>query len=519
MVPVTASGALLFRIAVIALTLSASASSADGQERAYLPLDDAAYDYVDALIARGALGSLPALERPYTIERIRAALDSSERDGRLTAHAASAKMLRRLLDRRAVNAGSAARDGEVAVTGSVTPFLTASSTGVRELMRADDESGLYPGLSMRLAIEGGPITAVSRVISDHRYKDDPEYTGKVDRAVAGRVEDAYVAGHWRYGSFAFGRVARNWGPARLHGLQLGHYAYSHDHVHARLGTDRLQLTSVLTRLDDIPDSTGTPATRYLALHRFGLRWRSLEVALTEAMLYGGAGRQLQLSYANPLNIFQLSQYNEGTNGNMSLGLDASLRTASGTFAAQLLVDDIQVDRCDPNCREPSSWGASAVAEGLPLTAAHRWFLSYTRVSNLAYRTPKPFERYTSEGIGIGRGFSDYDELRVGLDLTALGGSPLRAYAAWSRQGEGDYRRPFPSAAEYGQTAAFLDGTVQRVGRLGVSGAAVIGWLELRGDLGYNVRHNAGFVAGARDGSVEGWIRLSVDPPFAVGFRP
>ncbi|HEY4734341.1 MAG TPA: hypothetical protein VIH53_07310, partial [Gemmatimonadaceae bacterium] len=61
-------GALCWLMAPVALQAQASA---------YVPLDDIAYTYVDALMARGALGELAVLERPFTQRALSASIDSA----------------------------------------------------------------------------------------------------------------------------------------------------------------------------------------------------------------------------------------------------------------------------------------------------------------------------------------------------------------------------------------------------------------------------------------------------------
>ena len=48
------------------LALAAHSTAAKAQASAYVPLDDVAYTYVDALMSRGELRSLSGMERPYT---------------------------------------------------------------------------------------------------------------------------------------------------------------------------------------------------------------------------------------------------------------------------------------------------------------------------------------------------------------------------------------------------------------------------------------------------------------------
>jgi hypothetical protein len=73
--------------------------------------------------------------------------------------------------------------------------------------------------------------------------------------------------------------------------------------------------------------------------------------------------------------------------------------------------------------------------------------------------------------------------------------PLKIYAALSRQGQGDYRLPFPPVASWPTTTAFLSGVVSHVYRAGVSGAVSLPWLDVSGDIGLNHVSNYQHVAG------------------------
>ena len=509
----------------IAAALIIAPGDLGAQASPYLPLDDIAYEYIDALIARGELGALSALERPYTVGAVRTALgeDVSRARRRVVESWVGALRARLstlgIVEENGGGAGGTERERAMYVRAALTPFATAETSARRELMRADDVSAVHPGLAMELGFRGGPVVAVTRVLSDRRYKEDPEYPGKQDRALAGRVEDAYVEGQWRYGTLALGRLARNWGPYQLDGFQLGNYAYTYDHLYGKLGTERLHLSALFARLDDMQVAPDSLMQRYVAMHRLAGRWRGLEVALSESFLFGGVGQGLDLSFLNPFNVHQLTWYNERKEGNVGYALDLVWRPRDlGVLGIQLFLDDYQVDRCDPLCNEPPSYGVTVSAEGLPLPrgGVQRWFASYTRLTHLAYRAPQPAERYVVLGVGLGRGFTDYDELRAGLDLALLPGATVRPYAAYRRQGEGDYRVPFPPPEEYADTPEFLGGVVQRTVRVGVSGAVVLlGVLQLRADVGYNSDQNAGHVVGASRSGFEGRVRVALDPALLV----
>jgi len=406
-------------------------------------------------------------------------------------------------------------------------YAFAQSSGRRELMLADTTNGAGPGITGRLVFSGGPVVGMLRVIGDTRLNDDPEFAGRKDRDIGGRTEDGYVSGQWRYGELFIGRAARNWGPSAMPGLVIGNYAYSYDHLYGRFGTPRIHFASMFAKLDSDPVGGGRVSNRYLAAHRLAGRIGRVEVGINESILMSGEGRSVDVGMLNPLNIYALSWRNEKLDGNLMVGADAALRTRRfGNWSAEVLIDDLQLDRCDAVCEEPSSFGLTVTAEGLPLRGAQKWFASYTRVSSLAYRTPTYSERYTSFEVGLGRGFSDYDEARIGLDLAVVPRVPLRAYFAHRRQGAGDYRFAFPDTSQYRDTRGFLIPNTATVERLGLSGGGVLGrGFELAADIGFNrVSHTAGpagapypiWFDSAEDRSgFEGRVRIGWEPGWTL----
>ena len=480
------------------------------QSSPYVPLDDVAYRYVDALRARGMLAGLPALERPYTARRIRAAVEADS--ARLTSGTLRA-WRDALLASVAKHEVPSGEDGAPGARVALTLAVTAQSSGRRELMLADDSTDVEPGASLRMSMSAGPVVAATRLLVDRRLKHDPEFLGKKDRAVAARMSDGYVAAQWRYGELFLGRTSRLWGLPSTGGLLLGDYAYSYDHAQARLGTERLSLQLLVAKLDEMSFGTDSTAQRWLGAHRLSGRIGSLELAASEAVVYGGQGRQLELALANPATLWGLAQYDEKEQFNVLYSLEASWRAGgAGTFGAQFLLDDIQVDDCAVNCEEPTSYGLTLSAEGLPLAGAQRWFASYSRVSNLAYRAAQDYERYAFRQVGLGLGFSDFDEARLGLDLALGALPPIRLYGALRRQGEGDYRLPYPAPTEYANTPEIFAGQVARVARLAASGGGRLpGGIELSADVGVNRVTDGNSIAGPEGTRFEGRVRLEITP--------
>lgn len=605
MVPLSA------RAALVAVVVCSTGLAAQGSP--YVPLDDIAYRYVDAMMARGEFRNLSALERPYTVSDVLMAIDEargrapgSRISGYLDALETAVdkysprprpRVVRRLVGSpdtaqyivihadqvegcgfgtgvgyshspgsipkpdTAANGGTAAdhsphdstrhqtthdsaaidngmpaaapqmmrdhlarcqqydtpRSNAFRARGTVNFYGTAQTSSRRELMLATDASSFSPAMTIRVMMAGGPIAASIRPIIDTGLNEDIEFTGRRDRTLAGRTEDGYVTGQWKYGELFLGRAARNWGPPALYGLQLGNYAYTYDHLYGRIGTDKVHFATVITRLEDFRDAAAVATQRYFSIHRLALRHAAWEIAATESYLYSGVGRRFEPSLTNPLNIFSLSWRNEAQDGNLGLGLETSFRSRRGTLAAHVFLDDLQIDRCEDICKEPSSYGLTLSAEGLPLGGDQRWFASYARVSYLTYRTPTPSERYSTFKIGLGQGFSDFDEVRVGLDLALVPRTPLRLYVARRRQGEGDYRAPFPLPEEYATTPGIFGGIVSNIVRFGVTGASRWSDLELSGDIGVNRVDDDAELRGVSANGFHGRVKLAWEPRWSAAF--
>ena len=514
-----AANRYLIRALVTALIAIPAALRA--QASAYVPLDDVAYTYVDALMARGNLRELAVLERPYTERALRVAIDSARTKDPSPVIGSYLDELYRAVEKYAVRPGNSdsAATETFRARGTGDVYTTAQTSGRRELMLSDRQKSVRPGGTIRMVAAGGPVAGSIRVLVDSRLNVDPEFAGRKDRKINGRTEDGYGSGQWKFAELTLGRVGRNWGPPTLGGLMLSNYAYTYDQLYGRIGTDRVHLSTVIARLDDSIPPAGPHIERYFSIHRFAIQVKNWELAGTESYIYSGVGRGFEPSLVNPFNIYSLSWRNERQDGNLGLGAEASVRTERlGTLAGQLFIDDLQIDRsCNPNCKQPSSYAINFSAEGLPLIGDQRWFASYTRVSNLAYRNKTPTETYEIFGVGLARGFSDYDEIKAGLDLALVPRTPLRLYAIHRRQGEGSYNIPFPLPADYATTPGMFSGVIMGVTRLGLSGASKWRDLELSGDVGVNHNTNDGHVTGATHTGFEGRVKLAIEPRWSISF--
>lgn len=514
-----------------------------GQGTADIPLEDNAYSYIDALLARGILHSLSSLERPYSLADVRKALahdeDRIDASRTLTGYATALRRVLRKYDagsydarlRRKAQPRDTSQTALLRYTVGVDAYATGQTSSIREVMLDNGQRAVYPGADLRAIGEAGPVTAVFLPIVDGRLLNDPQFMiGNAPKDNA-RVQDAYLDARWPIAEVFFGRESRNWGPSDLDGLLLGHYAYSYDHLYARLGPRAVHLQILVARLNDMPLGGDTVAERFFTIQRLAVELHTFEIALSEAIVYGGPGQSFNPSYLNPLNVFWLTQNNESnsynpaytTDGKNQYSLETAWRSRTfGSYALQLYLGDFQIRQasCLPLCSKPPSGGATGTIDGFPFFGQQRLFASYTIVSNLAYRNDNPYESYTEWGLGLGRGYSGYDEAKAGIDLAVIPAVPLKVYAAYRRQGQSNYLEVEPPADSLPTTPTIFSGIVSHIARLGVSGAITVPYLEISGDIGVNHATNYNNVAGVTRTSLAGEIKvaLSVVRLFGGGVR-
>jgi hypothetical protein len=176
--------------------------------------------------------------------------------------------------------------------------------------------------------------------------------------------------------------------------------------------------------------------------------------------------------------------------------------------AQFLLDDVQIDRKTPGDSEPPSYGLTAGVE--TNVRGISWTAFYTQVANLTYRTPNPAETVERRFVGLGRNFSDYDQLTLRARVLVGPGVLLTPEATVLRQGQGDFRLPFPPVSGYDTTKTIFQGVVERTVRLALSAnwdRGPRGW-GLAGNGGVHFIHNAGHVTGATDTKWVGGIAVT-----------
>ncbi|HEU4680348.1 MAG TPA: hypothetical protein VFS51_01300 [Gemmatimonadales bacterium] len=474
---------------------------AGGQASPYISLDDSRLPLLEHLIARGEVEDPSPMLRPFRradAVRVLAAAD--------TADVQTPSLIRRLrvaFDDPSGNAWS--------LEGRVGAQIYSHAR--RELLHPSGPDGLRPYAELRGAVAFENLLLVTRPVVEPRMVDDPDWPGRRDLTVAGRIADAYISGQFKYASLFYGQMDRNWGPVGLPGISLSNYGYERQGLAFDIGTPTIRLSALATDLRDEIDALGGTVHRYYFVHRLHLRLsRRLSIAPWEGIIVAGANRNFETRYRNPLSFSYLANtIGLGDRSNVILGTDISWRAfGRTTLQAQLAVDDFWIDDRE---RNRDRWALTVAAQG-PLPAAAAWRAFYTQVSSLALRAFIPAENFTDAGVGIGRNFSDQDQLTLRVSFPVRDQWLLSPELTLLRQGEGRINDPYPLPDPSGvlNTPSLFIGIVERTYRAAVGLSGRSGPLDLAADLGFhhvvNSRHQEGRTVNRFEGRLQATLGLA-----------
>ena len=476
---------------------------AHAQASPYIPLDDPRLPLLEYLITRGEIEDPSPMIRPFRRADAVQALAAADTLG----SSPTARIIQKMHSDFADAAGNAwaieGRAGGQAYTHARRDLLHPAGA---------DRGRLYAELGAWATF--GNIVLVTRPVAEPRLIDDPDWRGRPDLKFTGRIVDAYISAQFKYGNVFYGQMDRNWGPVGLPGIPLSNYAYERQGLGIEIGTRDLRLSAFATDLQDEVDSLGRTVHRYYFVHRLHARpSRRLTLALWEGVVLAGADRNFETRYRNPLSFSYLANtIGLGDKGNVLLGLDAHWRAfRHGTFEAQLALDDFQYQNRGGPGRVPDRWALTVGAFG-PLGPQLAWRAFYTQASSLAFRTFNRFENFTDNGIGLGRNFSDMDQLTLSVSIPLAGRWLATPDLTLLRQGEGAIEDPFPATpVEAGQTPQIFIGVVERTFRLGLGIQGRQGPLDVQANAGLhhimNWRHEEGRTVNRFEGRIQATLGL------------
>lgn len=484
-----------FLIALAAFSVARGVSAQSLPSRSYLPLDHFSMPFLEHLIVRGALADPSPMERPWVVRDIADALTDADTSSLSTAERETLRQIREAIT---------PRDGAVLFNLELQPGARASTHGRRDPVRPAGDGRALPLATGHVAFEFGDFVVLAQRSLSWHLRDDPDYGGDKEVPFQGRADYAYGAFRSRYAQLELGTVFRNWGPPSHFGLLVSPVPYSYDQVFGRFGVDRLSLAILVAELDEMPNRAGERSTRWWIVHRFNIRPADfLDIALVQSALVSGPARGLDLAYLNPFRFAVDTRTDTRLNANNQVEVDLELRLRHlPRLGVSFLIDDQINCFVSAFCPrqlgdEPPSYGFTGSLDGRLLGGT--WSVMYTQIANLTYRTLDPAETLMIRGVGLARNFSDYDQTTVKGQWMVLPGLLLGPEFTLVRQGEGDFRQPFPTRDQYDATPTLFAGTVERTWRGAVHGALSLPFgLWIRWNAGLHRVTNSGHVPGATE---------------------
>jgi hypothetical protein len=309
------------------------------QASPYIALDDPRLPLLEHLIARGDVEDPSPMVRPFRKSdavRVLAGSDTTLENAPLIS------WLRREFEEPEGNTWAlAGRAGAQAYTHAR-----------RELLHPAGPDGIRPYAELGGRATFGKLVMVARPTLEPRLIDDPDWLGRRELKLVGRIADAYISAQFKYANLFYGQTDRNGGPVGLPGIPLSDYGYERQGLAIDVGNRTLRLSALATDLQDQLDSLGQTVHRYYFVHRLNIRLSPrLTLAPWEGIVVGGADGSFQTRYRNPLSIGYLANtIGFGDRSNVMLGLDVSWRAfGPATLEAQLALDDFWYENRKRTC--------------------------------------------------------------------------------------------------------------------------------------------------------------------------
>ena len=469
---------------VVLLVLLPTATASQSRASAYLSTEHWASPHIEHLIRSGSIADPDPLNRPLKKAAVLSVLDAADTSRINRAERETIRRIRSSLESEL---------GNLTLRADFVAGASAGTHARRDPLREGGDGYAAPHAGLHLVATFGPVVLSSYPYFDQRLEKDPDYTGSKEESVIARFHDAYISAQFKYGEIFFGSADRNWGPPGVTGPMVSSEPYSYDHFSLRLGVPNLYIQTRHAELDPLENVDGDRISRFWATHRVVFRpWPWMVGTLGQASLWSGVGRNAEPWWLNPLKATRQVAKDEiddveDVNSMYSAGLliRISPRTRlQGTF----VLDDLS-----------SLFGTSAAPDrvaavgalDVPLGNGPTARITYKLVSSLTYRSAEgEAQTIMRRGIGLGHNYSDYTEAKALVSLIPLPLLVISPEMALLRQGEGDFRSPFPELPATNHPFLF-EGVVETTWRLGLGVAGmVLGHIDARGHLGLHVISNS-----------------------------
>jgi hypothetical protein len=440
-----------------------------------LPAGDPAYAQLASLDRAGCRPARISPHRPFLVRDVERAITAFRGDARCAGPISTALVTRFTKEASAVPT-DIAPDLAAAVREASADSAEMLRFGARATIRGTalnkgEFEPLWAGVRPKdegtppAVLEGrarvgwspsGRVAVVGELYAQTSRRNDPTVRQRALRNTSGLVDfgESYLDASLGRLDVSFGRSWAAWLGEGTESIALSANGPLMDRLELGVRWRVAEAKAFVASVNDVTmtaalDSlaTGTPDTRFhrwLYGHVLTIKpTDGLELTVGETLLSSRTTRGFDLAYANPLMAYLITQNDTARVGsdprdNLLVFGGARARIASGHVGAELVVDDIQIDKADrERTADQLAWrlfASSPIAVGVGTSAT----LEYTRVDSYAYMRDfytDVYQQYDKPlGSVLGPGS---DRLRV-MGETWIGGD-LRLSASAGRWRQGGLR--------------------------------------------------------------------------------
>ena len=339
--------------------------------------------------------------QPYNIQEAEAILLNIRRSA---ADPLDRRLARQLLDDLPNSSPGATLNARAGISQNALPYLNGAfhllhPKGAELIL----EARVFPAGDRKDPLPGAS-TAQFRTRPWNPFDAFPDdgYSADFTRAAL----SAHISGI----NISLGRMPFRWGPGMRAALLLSDDSPSLDGIFINGAFGQIKGCAVFAYLNRIWSGAGTE--RYLARRYFSARrlnWKpspSLEIGLSDAVVYGGDLRAPEIHYLNPILPLYASQFNAAKDAshadlddNVMASLDVQWKPAKRhALHAEILIDDL---RYDPKSNDPQAFAWLVGWRRAAQNDAGEWSLEYSRVRRFTYTHLKQENRYTHYSRSLG----------------------------------------------------------------------------------------------------------------------
>lgn len=438
---------LTFKVTIICLLLTllpVRAHAGPGDEA--LPTDHWANDVIYELYAAGVWGDWPVGTRPWfrgDIARRLKEIAQREKSYTPSIHPEHEWLLATLRSEFDDLLNPRKHTGELDLrTGGDLFGLSRSESGREGIIRGRTRAYAGTGTGLWWVFVRGDI--------DSRGDDDPTFFGRRwQDHLTGTIDLGLIS--WRRNAYSVtaGREAIAWGSGAHDLLLVNDQSPPYDLIRFSYHHKNFDFSYFLTGLDSDfrhPDDTTyvgvADIKRYFAGHRLEIRpTKGLEIGLTEVVVWGGPGRQLEAFYLNPFLPYYWEQLNAGVDDNPLWSVDVSYLVPNGPMLyGEFLIDDFQIDFVS----EPHQVGWMLGTNwARPMGVSGSFFtFDWSHIEPGVFGQNRPYNRYLNHRVGMGSVMGpDADRLFVRLRQHVSAPMSLTIQGEQIRKGEREIATP------------------------------------------------------------------------------